>query len=645
MQGVYIVDFNMCEFGMTQVDSDGIGSVFKPTRVATNSLALVSLLQRKCQGKHRHIRLVNGRAAEAARYPDKLCDAILKGVMVEMAYMEDKGVDEIEELTIFEEMVEADHVEDQPEYWYQDDVTGQELDPKKVESARAEEMTTFKEMEVYEYWTREDMKRIKGHIKVGTRWVDVEKSAGKHRSRLVAMEFATTERDDLFAATPPLAAFRYLVSEATTSNWKNHFTKKLMVLDVKRAFLHGVITRDVFIELPDEDPMKKHGMVGKLKKTMYGTRDAPQAFQNFLKHLLEDLGFCSCKSTPCVYVHDKFGLKIVAHVDDFLCSGEREDLEWLRRRVEETVEVTGDVLGIDAGEVRELKHLGRTLRLTNNGIEVEGDTKVMKSMLEEWDMVNASGVNTPGVRDEASNVEAINEEANKVSKEEHVKYRRGAAKCNYIGLDRADVCFAAKEVSRKMSSPSKSDMDHIKRLIRFLRTHQRFVVTYGWQSAPKEVVAMVDSDWAGCRITRKSTSGGMLFHGTHCILHWSKTQPVVALSSGEAELNSVLKGASEVLGVQTMMKELGEDLGARVRTDSSACVGMVHRQGMGKIKHIEVKQLWIQEKVKKDVLKISKVPRAENPSDCLTHHWSRKEGEEHLRSIGGEWRALDDVCK
>ena len=99
----------------------------------------------------------------------------------------------------------------------------------------------------------------------------MEKGAGKHRSRLVAMEFATTERDDLFAATPHLAAFRYLVSEATTSNWKNDFTKKLMVLDVKRAFLHGVITRDVFIELPDEDPMKKHGMVGKLKKTMYGT--------------------------------------------------------------------------------------------------------------------------------------------------------------------------------------------------------------------------------------------------------------------------------------------------------------------------------------------------------------------------------------
>ena len=125
-----------------------------------------------------------------------------------MAYMDDKIVNEIEELTLFEEMVEADHVEDQREYWYQDDVTGQQLDPKKAESARAEEMTTLKGIEVYDYWAREDMKRVKGHVKVRARWVDVEKSTGKHRSRLVAMEFGNTERDDLFAATPTFGSIQ-----------------------------------------------------------------------------------------------------------------------------------------------------------------------------------------------------------------------------------------------------------------------------------------------------------------------------------------------------------------------------------------------------------------------------------------------------
>ena len=84
-----------------------------------------------------------------------------------------------------------------------------------------------------------------------------------------------------------------------------------------------------------------------------------------------------------------------------------------------------------------------------------------------------------------------------------------------------------------------------------------------------------------------------------------------------------------------MIREIGIDLAARVKTDSSACVGMVHRQGCGKIKHIEVKQLWIQEKVTNGVLAVGKVPRTENPSDCLTHHWSRAEGEKHLSSIGG----------
>ena len=94
----------------------------------------------------------------------------------------------------------------------------------------------------------------------------MEKRAGKLRSRLFGMEVANTDRDDLFATTPALATFRYLVSEASTSNWKGDFNKKLMVLDVKRAFLHGIITRDVFIELPDEDPMKMRGMGGKFEK-------------------------------------------------------------------------------------------------------------------------------------------------------------------------------------------------------------------------------------------------------------------------------------------------------------------------------------------------------------------------------------------
>ena len=130
-------------------------------------------------------------------------------------------------------------------------------------------------------------------------------------------------------------------------------------------------------------------------------------------------------------------------------------------------------------------------------------------------------------------------------------------------------------------------------------------------------------------------------HGRRCIIHWSKTQPVVALSSGEAEPNAVLKGSSEVLGVQSMMREVGDVKNVLVRTDSGACVGMVHRVGTGRIKHLEVRQLWVQEKVAGGRLKIKKISRDFNPSDILTHHWSKGVGEEHMRQLDSDIRDYD----
>ena len=132
--------------------------------------------------------------------------------------------------------------------------------------------------------------------------------------------------------------------------------------------------------------------------------------------------------------------------------------------------------------------------------------------------------------------------------------------------------------------------------------------------------------------------------GLHPIIHWSKTQLVVAMSSGEAELNAVLKGSSEGLGVATMMSELDFHMKVKVKTDSSACVGMTHRQGVGRIKHLEVKSLWIQEAVKAGKVKVEKLPRLSNFSDVLTHHWTKAEGDLHLSKLG-EWRDFDSVVK
>ena len=103
--------------------------------------------------------------------------------------------------------------------------------------------------------------------------------------------------------------------------------------------------------------------------------------------------------------------------------------------------------------------------------------------------------------------------------------------------------------------------------------------------------------------------------------HWSRTQSTVALSSGEAEMLAALKAASEALFIGNVLEEIGESVELHLKGDSSACQGMLDREGVGAVKHLETKQLWLQEKVQRKELKFIKVPRLKNPADALTHHW------------------------
>ena len=109
-------------------------------------------------------------------------------------------------------------------------------------------------------------------------------------------------------------------------------------------------------------------------------------------------------------------------------------------------------------------------------------------------------------------------------------------------------------------------------------------------------------------------------HGRHLINFWCKLQGGVALSSGEAELTSLTKGACELTGVLNLVNEnLGTGIVGKCRCDSSAARGTAQRTGVGQLKHVSIKQLWIQERVMNKNLIVSWMPRKLNPADMLTH--------------------------
>ena len=115
---------------------------------------------------------------------------------------------------------------------------------------------------------------------------------------------------------------------------------------------------------------------------------------------------------------------------------------------------------------------------------------------------------------------------------------------------------------------------------------------------PTQIKTYIDSDWAGNKIRRKSTSGGVMFLGKHLIKSWSSTQQVMALSRGEAELYGMLEGATQTKGLISVMADFDEKVVATVCSDASAAIGMAHRQGLGKTGHVEVRYLWIQHEAK-----------------------------------------------
>ena len=122
------------------------------------------------------------------------------------------------------------------------------------------------------------------------------------------------------------------------------------------------------------------------------------------------------------------------------------------------------------------------------------------------------------------------------------------------------------------------------------------------------------------------------------IKHWSRTQKARALISGEAEYYALVTGSAEGLGIQSLAEDLGWKVKVRVWTDSSAGKSVAMRRGLGKLRHVELKWLWVQDMVKEGKVEIKKVRGEENVADHLTKPKTRKEIEEKLRKVGAEFR-------
>ena len=124
------------------------------------------------------------------------------------------------------------------------------------------------------------------------------------------------------------------------------------------------------------------------------------------------------------------------------------------------------------------------------------------------------------------------------------------------------------------------------------------------------------------------------------IKSWATNQSVIALSSGEAEYYAIVKAATNAIGVQSICNDMGISHGGAIRicTDASAAIGIASCIGVGKVRHIEVTQLWVQDRIAKKELELVKVGAGENLADALTKAVNADSIAQHISGINAQVR-------
>jgi hypothetical protein len=214
-----------------------------------------------------------------------------------------------------------------------------------------------------------------------------------------------------------------------------------------------------------------------------------------------------------------------------------------------------------------------------------------------------------------------------LSPEDATTYRALSARGNFLSQDRADIQFSTKELCREFAVPNRNSQLRLKRLGRYLVGKPRLVHDFKFGSGVSDSDCFdvyVDTDFAGCKESRRSTSGGVVLLAGSNVKQWAKTQTTLALSSGEAELHGIAAGIAQGLGLQSIARDLGFKIGIRLHSDATAALGICRRRGLGKIRHLDVTDLWCQEKARSGAVSLHKVLGSENPADIMTKYTDAK---------------------
>lgn len=165
-----------------------------------------------------------------------------------------------------------------------------------------------------------------------------------------------------------------------------------------------------------------------------------------------------------------------------------------------------DVIGPGSNQKKEVNILNCIIRYEPHGIEYEADARHSELIIKQLGLKDAKPLSSPSSDDEpkAPNDDEL------LTPEYVTQFKYLTMRASYLSCDRTDFQFPVKRLAQSMASPTCRDWQRLKRLGRYILGRPRVIYCYAWQPANQVLTLSTDSDWAGDKSTRKSTSGGVL---------------------------------------------------------------------------------------------------------------------------------------
>ncbi|GAU29902.1 hypothetical protein TSUD_379930 [Trifolium subterraneum] len=448
---------------------------------------------------------------------------------------------------------------------------------------------------------------------IGVKWVYKTKynekgEIEKHKARLVAKGYSQKHGiyyDEVFAPVARWDTIRAILALAAKENWK------VFQLDVKSAFLHGELTRDIYVEQPPGYQKGNKDMVYKLKKALYGLKQAPRAWYSKIEAYFTVEQFKKCSHEHTLFV--KYGsnnktLIVSLYVDDLICTG--NDLSMIHDFKES---MKKNFAMTDLGKMKYF--LGVEVTQSEDGIFIH-QHKYALEILKRFGMENCNKVCSPIVP------------GCKLSKDENgsatdaKRFKQMVGCLMYLLATRPDLAYSICLVARFMERPTVMHIAAVKRIMRYLKGTLTDGIMYKHTNDKRlELIGWSDSYYAGDLNDRKSTSGYVFMLGTGAISWSSKKQPIVTLSTTEAEYVAAAVCACQCIWLKNVLNHLQitHNNGIVIYCDNSSSIKLSKNPIMhGRCKHIDVRFHFLRNLTKDGIVELKHCKSQEQLADLMT---------------------------